>query len=85
MRSDFQIPLTRRGFMRGGLAVLGGFVLPTRAFAAGKPNMRLGVVSDVHISKAWKQEFYFEKALRWFDACRFTRFVQDQGKQALRR
>jgi predicted phosphodiesterase len=68
MRSNFQIPLTRRWFLRGGLAAFGGVMLPASAFAAGKPNMRLGVVSDVHISEAWNQEFYFEKALRWFDA-----------------
>ncbi|MBR4653439.1 MAG: metallophosphoesterase [Kiritimatiellae bacterium] len=64
MRCD----VSRRSFIWGGLATFGGVVLPSGAFGSRTPNMKLGVVSDVHISSRWRQELYLEKALRWFDA-----------------
>lgn len=60
--------LSRRTFLESFGAAAGGLLLPADAFGAGTPNMKLGVITDVHISKSWDQEKYLEKALRYFDA-----------------
>lgn len=64
---------TRRSFLGGlGMAV-GGLILPSRAFGVEQPNLRVGVVSDVHIGAKNSThhadtEARLEKALRWFDS-----------------
>lgn len=60
--------LSRRTFLERFGLVAGGFLLPADAFGAGTPNMKLGVITDIHISKSWDQERYLEKSLRYFDA-----------------
>ena len=55
--------LTRRGFMMGSAAFAAA-----KAFAAGgaKPNLRVGILSDVHVDSARPAE-NLERALRYFD------------------
>ena len=58
--------INRRDFMRAtaSFAALGGIV----SFAgedAPRPNLRMGILSDIHVPKDAK---WFEKALRYFDA-----------------
>lgn len=65
--------INRRDFMRGTFAAGVGLVLPADAFAAGRPNLRLGVISDLHLgAEGAGHDIYMdkrvEKALRWFDA-----------------
>jgi len=60
--------LSRRGFLGGLCAGLGGLLLPADAFGEGTPQMKLGVVTDVHVSGSWNQEKYIERAFRWFAA-----------------
>lgn len=60
--------ISRRDFLCAGMATLGTQALPLGAVADGSPNLRLGVISDIHISRLWKQEIYLEKALRWLDS-----------------
>ena len=60
--------LSRRTFLESFGAAAGSLLLPADAFGSGTPNMKLGVITDVHISKSWNQEKYLEKALRYFDA-----------------
>lgn len=76
--------LTRRGFIGGGAALLSTVAARSYAVAvgAGKPNLKFGVLSDIHISPAAYMAKYlkgdpkqhrpretdlFEKALRHFD------------------
>ena len=64
---------TRRAFLGTSFATLGGLFLPVPAFAAGRPNLKLGVLSDIHIGAragghAADTETRLEKALRWLDA-----------------
>lgn len=66
--SSSDLTLSRRGFLGGAFAAVGGLFLPADAFGGGTPNLKFGVISDVHISGGWNQETYLEKALRWFDA-----------------
>ena len=69
MKNDYlQSGLSRRAFLGGAFATFGGMMLPAAAFGGGAPNLKLGVISDVHVSAMWDQEKYIEKALRWFDA-----------------
>ena len=65
--------VSRRGFLGGLCAGLGALVLPADAFGAGVPDLKLGVVSDVHVGAdggghAIDMDRRFEGALRWFDA-----------------
>ena len=64
--------INRRDFLGGAFAACGGLILPTDAFADGMPNLRFGVVSDVHIGAETTEHAVdtpkrLEKALRWFD------------------
>ncbi|MCR5414575.1 MAG: metallophosphoesterase [Kiritimatiellae bacterium] len=76
--------LTRREFVKGGLASLGFLALPGGLFAAPpgwkpkgkKPNLVFGAVSDTHVrtaydgvSRYWRFSLkYFRGALEWFKA-----------------
>lgn len=62
--------MTRGAFIWNAFAVFGGTLLPRSAFGVGRPNLRFGVVSDVHIgvSGPLNTAQRLEKALRWFDA-----------------
>ena len=75
--------LTRREFVKGGLASLGFLALPGGLFAAPpgwkpkkKPNLVFGAVSDTHVrtdydgvSRCWRFSLkYFRGALEWFRA-----------------
>ena len=67
------VVLSRRGFLGGLCASLGGLVLPACAFGKGGPQLRLGVISDIHIGAengghGVVMDGIVEKALRWFDA-----------------
>ena len=67
------IDCTRRGFLGGVCAAFGGLLLPADAFGAGTPDLKLGVVSDVHVGAdtgghAVDMDRRLERALRWFDA-----------------
>ena len=60
--------MTRREFCAGSLAAVTAPGLGLSAFGAmGKPNLKVGVLSDIHIMKA-ADAVWFEKALRHFDA-----------------
>ena len=60
--------MTRREFCAGSLAAVAAPGLGLSAFGAmGKPNLKVGVLSDIHIMKA-ADAAWFEKALRQFDA-----------------
>lgn len=83
--------LTRREFVKGGLASLGFLALPgTPMFAApsgwkpsGKPKLVFGVVSDTHIRTAWdgKSRYrlfplkYFKSALEYFQRAKVDAVV----------
>ena len=68
---------SRRWFI-GGMASFGAFggcrFFSGRGFASGTPNLRFGVVSDIHITKvgegekmeAWGNNLTFRHALEWF-------------------
>ena len=69
--------VTRRGFI-GGMASMGAragckvFSVPAGSFAGGKPRLRLGIISDIHVDAA-KGDFFkfgdtvtFEHTLSWF-------------------
>ena len=72
--------ITRRNFFIGGCAGALGAFGGSRLFAAagfragGKPNVRFGVVSDIHITKvgegeqmeAWGNNLTFRHTLEWF-------------------
>ena len=75
--------LTRRGFIGGGAALLSTFAARSYAAAvgAGKPNLKFGVLSDIHVSPVAYMLKYlkgdpkqhrpretdlFEKALEYF-------------------
>lgn len=65
--------ISRRAFLGGLCPAAGGLLAPLHALGESRPNLRLGVVSDVHIgAKEAEQgtdtEVVLEKALRWFDA-----------------
>lgn len=67
------IDFSRRGFLGGICAGFGGLLLPAGAFGAGTPDLKLGVVSDVHVGAdtgghAVDMDRRLEAALRWFDA-----------------
>ena len=78
--------LSRREFLKGGLAALGFAALPGGfLFAApkgwkrgGKPNLVFGVVSDTHLRTAWDgksvdksyTDRYFLSALQYFKKCK---------------
>lgn len=57
----------RRGFIKSALAFS---AMPhLRTFAAqGKPLLRMGVLSDIHVRAPGGSQKPFEAALRWFDA-----------------
>ncbi len=78
------LELTRRGFIGGGAALLSSFAARSYAAAigAGRPNLKFGVLSDIHVSPAAYMVKYLkgdpkqhrpretdllEKALRYFD------------------
>jgi len=68
---------SRRWFI-GGMASFGAFggcrFFTGRGFASGAPNLRFGVVSDIHITKvgadekmeAWGNNLTFKHTLEWF-------------------
>ena len=68
---------SRRWFI-GGMASFGAFggcrFFAGRGFASGTPNLRFGVVSDIHITKvgegenmeAWGNNLTFRHTLEWF-------------------
>ena len=58
--------LTRRGFVGGMVASGSAAALPIGAFAAAKPDLRFGVMSDIHIGGKPDAAVRVEKALRWF-------------------
>mgnify|MGYP003333761658 CR=1 FL=1 len=60
--------LSRRGFIGGAAAAFGGLVLPADAFGtSGKPLLKLGVISDIHIGFGGigPSKDLFLKELRW--------------------
>ena len=60
------IMATRRSFLAGATAFsLSGCVGGKSGFAAGRPNLRFGVVSDIHITD-WASTECFRKTLRWY-------------------
>ena len=72
--------LSRRSFIAGGLASCGAFagarLLPAAGLGkSGGPNLRLGVISDIHVVRAerdgegddwWENDVPFRRALAWF-------------------
>ena len=61
--------ISRRVFLGGALAAIGGTALPFDLFATdGKPLVKLGVLSDIHIGGRKEAPKYLENALRWLDA-----------------
>ena len=58
--------LNRRMFLSTAALGAAGFNLPARA-AGSKPNLRVGILSDVHVTAVSNAE-WFEKALRYFDS-----------------
>ena len=58
--------INRRDFMRAtaSFAALGGLA-SIAGEGAARPNLRMGILSDIHVPKDAK---WFEKALRYFDA-----------------
>ena len=58
--------LSRRTFLGGAATVFGGMALPFDLFATdGKPLLKLGVLSDIHIGGRKEAPQYLENALRW--------------------
>lgn len=63
--------LSRRDFIGGAAAAFGGLVLPADAFGTGgKPLLKLGVISDIHIGFGGigPSKDLFLKELRWLDS-----------------
>lgn len=67
---DKNIHVSRKAFVGGVLAAFGGLVLPADAFGTGgKPLLKLGVISDIHLgSESPDVDEALEKALRYFDS-----------------
>jgi len=59
--------MDRRNFLRAAAAF--GAAGPAMARGADTPNLRVGVLSDIHVT-ALDNANWFEKALRHFDACK---------------
>jgi len=61
--------ISRRSFAGNVLAAFGGLILPANAFGeGGKPLLKLGVVSDIHLgSESTDLDQALEKALRYYD------------------
>ena len=57
--------LTRYTFLKGAL---GATVLPAFARSVGKPNLRFGFISDIHIRARASAERVYKPALEWFRA-----------------
>ena len=56
-----------------GLLLLAGCASLSGTFGLGtSPNLRVGIVSDVHLRNEPGFDAYFLKALRWFDAKKVT-------------
>ena len=65
--------LTRRNFLRGATAAFGSAILPPNAFGdGGKPLLKLGVLTDVHVRMVkypdYDTEERFRRALQVMDA-----------------
>ena len=58
--------LNRRTFLSTAALGAAGLDLPARA-ADARPNLRVGILSDVHVTAVSNAE-WFEKALRYFDS-----------------
>ena len=60
--------ISRRGFVGGALAfgAVGGGAAGVRALPLATPNLRFGVVSDIHIGGKPDAAQQLEKVLRWF-------------------
>lgn len=68
------ILVSRRSFLAGATAFsLSGCMSGKGGFLSGKPDLRLGVVSDIHI-RDWASTEVFRKTLRWY---------RDQGVDAV--
>ena len=80
-----QFELSRRSFLGGGAALVASVASESYAatVGAGKPNLKIGVLSDIHIASVATTKKYvkgnpdryrpretalFEKALRYFDS-----------------
>ena len=60
------VNLTRSAFLKGGLAAT---LLPAFADGSGKPNLRFGFISDIHIHKSRESaDRVYKPALEWFRA-----------------
>ena len=59
--------LGRRNFLRASFAF--GAVGPALAQGTSAPNLRVGILSDIHVTALGNAD-WFEKALRHFDACK---------------
>ena len=65
---------TRRSFLAGASAFsLAGCMSGNGGFLSGRPNLRFGVISDIHITD-WNSTEIFRKTLRWY---------RDQGVDAV--
>lgn len=74
-KTDGKVDLSRRGFLGGviGLTACAGcrWAMPGE-FAAMRPNLRLGLLADIHVCaedgdfKKFGDARMFERALRWF-------------------
>ena len=58
--------MTRREFVGGMIASGSAAAFPHCAFASAQPNLRFGVLSDVHIGGKPDAAARVERALRWF-------------------
>ena len=68
------ILVSRRSFLAGASAFsLSGCMSGRGGFLSGKPNLRFGVISDIHIT-GWESAEVFRKTLRWY---------RDQGVDAV--
>jgi len=68
------ILVSRRSFLVGSTAFsLSGCIGGRGGFLSGRPNLRFGVVSDIHITD-WASAEVFRKTLRWY---------RDQGVDAV--
>jgi len=66
---QFDSDISRRAFLGGALATIGGTALPFDLFATdGKPLLKLGVMSDLHFGGRKEAPTYTENALRWLEA-----------------
>ena len=67
--------ISRLGFLGEVAAALGGMALPFDLFATdGRPLLKLGVLSDIHIGARKEAPTYLENALRW---------LSDRGVEAV--